>query len=733
MNETSHHVPPLTWTTPSGKALHSVPLGNGDIGVNIWVERPGDVVFYIAKTDAWSEHGRLLKLGRVRLSFGSVNFNPDFHQESISPATATAELKTGSPGSQIRVRTWVDANHPVIRVETTSDQPIHFRATVELWRTEARSLTSDELMHGLEGCPYPLIEGPDTFLPSRNERLVWFHRNESSIWPSTMELQGLAELKKTSRDPLLHRTFGCAMGGKGLKASSHKTLTSSEANTTWSLEVHPYTAVADTVDEWVNGLEAQIDLVNQTRPEDARSRHLDWWNAFWERSWIQLSGSPEAERISEAYRLQRYYIACSGRGKFPIKFNGSISTVDHPPTNPDYRRWGGGYWFQNTRLCYWPMLAAGDFDFMAPLFAMFQSQLDLARFRTRKYFGHEGAYFGETQTFWGTYLDTDFGWDGKAAETGEIRCAYLRWYFTGNLELLALMLGYLDHTQDRAFAEETLLPMARELLEFYDKRHPRDEEGHLKLVPGQSLETYWDTINCTPDIAGLRYILDRLLNLPEELANLAPLAEWRRLRNELPEIPMETRDGKTRILPAAKFDKITNCENPELYAIFPFPIFGVGQPDLAIAQHSYIVRLHKFHAGWSQEEIQAACAGLAREAKEGLVERFSIRGLDKFPLGNEKFLDDVARYPAVWGPNFDWMPDMDHGSSAMIALQSMLLKANGNELHILPAWPADWDVEFKLRAPGGVLVTGSVKKGRLASLEITPENNGLQVIAHQPQ
>ncbi|MGB8352344.1 MAG: DUF5703 domain-containing protein [Chthoniobacteraceae bacterium] len=39
-------VPPLVWDTPSGKSLHSVPLGNGEIGLNVWVEPPGDILFF---------------------------------------------------------------------------------------------------------------------------------------------------------------------------------------------------------------------------------------------------------------------------------------------------------------------------------------------------------------------------------------------------------------------------------------------------------------------------------------------------------------------------------------------------------------------------------------------------------------------------------------------------------------------------------------------------------------
>ena len=85
----------------------------------------------------------------------------------------------------------------------------------------------------------------------------------------------------------------------------------------------------------------------------------------------------EAFEVSRAYQLQRWVQACAGRGAYPIKFNGSLFTVDGMDNyqnvpegsyaGPDHRRWGGPYWWQNTRLIYWPMLYSGDYDQMADL------------------------------------------------------------------------------------------------------------------------------------------------------------------------------------------------------------------------------------------------------------------------------------------------------------------------------------------------------------------------------
>ena len=61
----------VTWDSPSppGDISGSMPIGNGDIGANVWAEEGGDVILLLGKTDAWDENSINLKLSRVRLRF----------------------------------------------------------------------------------------------------------------------------------------------------------------------------------------------------------------------------------------------------------------------------------------------------------------------------------------------------------------------------------------------------------------------------------------------------------------------------------------------------------------------------------------------------------------------------------------------------------------------------------------------------------------------------------------
>ena len=50
--------------------LGTVPLGNGDLSANAWVDqRTGDLLLYLSKSDAFDINAMPIKLARLRMSF----------------------------------------------------------------------------------------------------------------------------------------------------------------------------------------------------------------------------------------------------------------------------------------------------------------------------------------------------------------------------------------------------------------------------------------------------------------------------------------------------------------------------------------------------------------------------------------------------------------------------------------------------------------------------------------
>jgi len=709
----------VVWTTPSEDHNGSMPIGNGETGLNLWVEPNGDLVFLISRTDSWDENERPCKLGRVRIKFNPGLADGAFKQE-LKLRQGEIEIVGGSTGRSVTARIWVDANRQVIHVDADSESTFTTQVDLELWRTEQRTVTS--IGDGIDGFKGPKTIYPDTIIGGQNNRIAWYHRNPVSPWKGTLELQGLQPALELGTDPLLHRTFGGVIRGEGLVNAADNALISAKPQKRFRLSIHTHTQVPATEGQWLKAIEAHMANSDAVDSDEALEAHRQWWDDFWTRSWLFATGHADAEAATQGYVLQRWISAGAGRGNFPIKFNGSIFTVDGK-NDPDYRRWGGCYWFQNTRLPYWPMLASGDYEMMRPLFRMFLDALPLAKIRTPLYFGHEGAFFPETMSFWGTYENGAYGWGwrttGKPGDPTVNK--HIRFHYSGTLEMLAMMIDYYEHTGDKAFLKKELLPIADEYLLWWDQHWSRDENGKLHMTPSSACESFWECTNPTPDIAGLMWDIDRLLALTDKEIGAERRTRWATLREAIPSMPMSEVDGQPVIAPAeGKLPKRTNSENPELYAVFPFRIYGVGKPELEVAIHTFENRGVKSNAGWSQDETQAAYLGLAKTAAD-------------YVSGRARKKHKASRFPAFWGPNMDWIPDQDHGGNLLMGLQTMILQADDGKIRLLPAWPKDWDLDFKLHAPHRTVIEGIVRNGKLVDMNVTPESRRKDVVMTEPR
>ncbi len=398
----------VVWPEPSLNVAGSMPIGNGDLGLNVWAEADGSLQFLVGKTDTWDEHGRLLKLGKVRIDVTPNPFTKGlpFEQRTVL-RDGVILVMAGEKGAEVRFRIWVDANNPSARFEMTSDQPVGVKVTLENWRKEVRELMGPEL-EGVDSFAQgeKAFVYPDTIL-SQPDELVWYHRNIKSIWPVSLKLQSLEALISQQTDPLQNRTFGASLTAPGLRAVNSTTLETTEPISQTTITLHALTKAADGEKTWVSDMERLVHENGLTASDAQRQAHTKWWREFWDRSYVRITGNDELHVISRHWYLQRWVTAGTGRGEFPIKFNGTIFNIDgsHDPKgakgphDADLRQWGPAYWWQNTRHAYWNLAAAGDWEMMRPLFRMYLNALPLAKHRTQVYFGHEGAFFPETTTF----------------------------------------------------------------------------------------------------------------------------------------------------------------------------------------------------------------------------------------------------------------------------------------------------------------------------------------------
>ena len=91
----------------------------------------------------------------------------------------------------------------------------------------------------------------------------------------------------------------------------------------------------------------------------------------------------------------------------------------------------------------------------------------------------QAAYFPETMHFWGADMNNGglgYGWDRANRPVWQTENQYIRHYWQGGLELVALALNY-DAHRGCSLRSQTLLPLAKAVLRFHDRHWPRGTDG----------------------------------------------------------------------------------------------------------------------------------------------------------------------------------------------------------------------------------------------------------------
>ena len=754
----------VIWNTPSRNSSESMPCGGGDIGMNIWVEE-GDILFYLSRSGTFDENNCQLKQGRFRIRLFPSPFKDakDFRQE-LKLKDGYVEVSAG--GTQIQL--WADVYHPVVHVEITNAQPLRTEVSYENWRYKERMIRKGEGQQ----CSYKWAppKGAVTTadfvslsskrkLPGMTKKenlLLFYHRNpEQTVFDIVVAQQGMENVKSQMMNPLKHLTFGGYLFGDNLEYTG--TTDNIYAGTdyrAWNFRSSKFsrkeqfcivlhTEQTATVEQWEQDLQINLQRIapqgkisSKIVSQDKKQTRL-WWNAFWQRSFIEPIGDTEnkndsdIKEITRNYTLFRYMLGCNAYGSVPTKFNGGLFTFDpchideKQAFTPDYRKWGGGTMTaQNQRLVYWPMLKSGDFDMMSSQFDFYNRMLKNAELRTQVYWQHNGACFCEQIENYGLPNPAEYGfkrpeWFDKGVEYN----AWLEYEWDTILEFCQMIL----ETKNYANADITpYLPLIESSLTFFDEHYRQlasrrgrkalDGNGQLVLFPGSACETYKMTNNASSTIAALRTVLENYGKKDEMLKTIPPIPlRYIEIKDSLN--PTASPELKQTISPAVSWERINNVETPQLYPVFPWRIYGVGKENLELARNTYFYdpEAIKFrsHVGWKQDNIWAACLGLTEEAK-----RLTLAKLSNGP----------HRFPAFWGPGYDWTPDHNWGGSGMIGLQEMLLQTNGEQILLFPAWSKEWDIHFKLHAPGETTVEATLKDGKVTDLKVLPESRKKDII-----
>lgn len=771
-----------------------MPCGGGDIGLNVWVEN-GDVLFYLARSGSLDELNEYLKLGRVRLRLDPNPFatcDATFRQELVL-REGHVDIRGG--GVLVRVWVEVHRPVVHVEVESEEEIQVtaayeNWRLTEELLPNDTRRHACMEL----SGYPGEVRLSPDS-VAHADGGVLFYHRNPPDNWLRRLQIeqQGLQAFCDQIPDDLSNRTFGGFMAGDGFQPAGESEgvyqtcaykgwhLRSGKPARRHHLRVVTHIAQTETLAAWQAELRRRV-----AAPDVGHEATVAWWREFWARSWIaiqpdQPDAGNRAWRIGRNYNLFRYQLGCNAFGEYPSKFNGGSFTFDanlvgdaFKQRGPDWRQWGGGvFTAQNQRLLYWPMLKSGDADAILPQFELYRKALPGAQARVKANFAHEGAVYCEYIGVPGLALGHGYGWAsgkevrgpdlpfgdpranalhhyGDPVEKGVMAAMSISYHWESQLEHAYMILEYHRFTGADISA---YIPFIENAVVFFDQHYRKreelrsgrqlDENGHLVIYPSKACESFRGATNPADVIAGLDACVDGILTLDDARLTLRDKAFYRTLKATLPPYAYSeageggampllkdivpgaeadepyARPGVRTILPARSWNKYGSGELPMLYPLFPFNRFALGRDDMQVFRDTY--EYGHFRKGrlwsWHQDGIFFARMGQTEKAAD-----FNARKLD----------DSERRFPTFWGPGHDWVPDHNWGGSGMLGLQEMLMQTIGSEIRLLPAWPADWDVDFRLHAPGQTVVTGRVRSGQLVDLDVQPESRRQDVMVQSP-
>jgi len=727
-----------------------MPCGGGDIGLNVWVEK-GELLFYIAQSGTFDENNALLKLGRVRIKLTPNPFDGKEFRQQLNLKNGHVFIGASNGTLSANILIWVDVFHPAIHVDVESTKAVTTEATYESWRYRNRLSTGRANNANSYKWASEQVKTFKDEIAFENNTILFYHRNDpNSVFDVTVKQQGLDSVKHQLFNPLKDLTFGGRIEGKNLQVAGQTEgvytntdfkgwkLKSKTATRSQSINIYLYRANATSVDEWKSGLSASIQKT--IADGDAIINTRNWWKDFWNRSFIFVdpgrrvleSPSPYPFEVGRNYQLFRYMLGCNAFGEYPTRFNGGLFTYD--PTfvdtsysfTPDFRNWGGGvHTAQNQRLVYFPMIKSGDFDLLKPQFDFYLRILKNAELRSKVYWHHDGACFTEQMENFGLPNMAEYGFKRPSNfDKGVEYNAWLEYLWDTVFEFCLMMLEEERYTQKDI---SSYIPFIESCLKFFDEHYQYlakqrgikalDGNGQLVLFPGSGAETFKMAYNATSTIAALKTVTERVLQLPQHYLSEEKKKYFEGLLKRIPAISFTEFEGHKTIAPAKTWERVNNVESPQLYPVFPWGMYGIGKPDLDVALNTwkYDSNVIKFRSavGWKQDNIFAARLGLSEEAAK---------------LTLLKLKNSGRKFPAFWGPGFDWTPDHNWGGSGMIGLQEMLMQVDGEKIYLFPAWPKSWDVHFKLHAPYQTTVEGVLKNGKMESLKVMPQSREKDLI-----
>lgn len=412
--------------------------------------------------------------------------------------------------------------------------------------------------------------------------------------------------------------------------------------------------------------------------------HKDRWNRYFTRTYLSMND----KRYESFYYAQLYKIASATRENGRI-----IDTVGPWLTTTS---WPAAFWNLNTQLTYASMYAPCLFDIASSLPNMLNREKDILIENIDEKYRDDCAGIGSNTT-------ADLS--APVAVPGRDINKYVE---LGNLPwtLYDVYLQY-KYTLDESLLKDTVYPLLRRCLNYYEKFLKPDENNVLHLMPTSSPEYGVVGPDCNYDLSLIRFSCKALKECTKILGiNDEKEKVWDDILCRLAPYPEHEKEGF--MINATQRMAMSHRHYSHLLMAYPLHLLDVDDPVDADKIKRSVEHWHSMPEKLEGYSQTGACAMYAMLG-DGEKALYYLSD-----LWNKGFISPSTMYKEDGGAV------LETPLAAMNSLLDMILQTYDGTLRIFPAVPKEWtDITFKdMAGVGAFRISAEYKDSEVKSVHI---------------
>ncbi len=474
----------LCFGTPVNAPTAGLPIGDGDTGTLLWFEKDG-LHLHINKCDLWQDappgvtwddacycsgHEEELTCvkhaGEITVRFDAPVFEYLYQKRfaarlSLADAAASAEAETPFGAVSVRAFAEHESGVTVLGIRASSEDLSAPAVTLARWgsRTLWRWYAQQKF-------------APETGLDGTDARAEDGRLYVTQVLNATAFCVGLSLVGETPEPAAVNRHTAAYR----LPAAREHAFTLYAAVRTG----------ADADDARQRCAEA-LDGAEKAGAEALYERHAAAWRAFWDKSFIAISD----DYLENICALYLYIMNSESRGAYPPHFTSGLWGFFR-----DYIPWVY-YFHYNIQHMYAPLDAAGHGELAQNYYALRKNGMPAFR-----------RYAERVKKMPGLFVHDVTDRYGRGADYDSLNC-------TPAAQIAMAMLRHFRYTGDRAFLEETALPMMRGAADFYLGMLREEDDGLYHIRGTTAYEGNAPTDDTLTDYVMIRALFPALAEFCE--------------------------------------------------------------------------------------------------------------------------------------------------------------------------------------------------------------------------